>query len=464
MVFEGKGLAHNDQGQVVFTPKVLPGEKVQYQELSRKRGVIQGWPLEISDKSEKRIEPICPYFSVCGGCVFQHTSYENQIHYKMESVRESFHRIAKLSYEEIVKKEKPVYQAQKKEHYRNKTEFSFSQDEEGVHVGFHDPVCRSKVLDHESCLLHSPNAQKAFECVQTLVKDTVLDVYDLYRNRNGFLFSITFRTNIDDHVLVVVNTNNEDFHEKEKERWVASFQSALGEALHGIVQVKKDRQYTASESVVVVLFGESFLIDRVCDLSFEIGALSFFQVNRDMATVLAREVQLLASSLGWKKTVLDLCCGNGFLGMVFAHQVENVIGIEINPHSVEEGARNAIRNGISNYTFYAGDARKVLFDLKEEGVAFQGLVIDPPRGGLGRKTAKMVAKVQADSFVYVSCNPTTLARDIEYFSICGYRLKSFQCFDLFPHTYHIETIAVFEREYEYEDAKARWIASGNEWK
>lgn len=464
LVFEGKGMGMLTDGRKAFVYKVLPQEKVEFLVQSNRHSFVEGWATNIIEPSPDRIVPACPHFEQCAGCSFQNMPYVKQLFWKDHFLTESLVRLGGFDAERVKKWQKPIIGAQNTLHYRNKTEFSFTDNEGHLKVGFHNPLKRFHMIDQDRCLLQSETAQKAFELIQKIVQASKLDVFDLYRNKNGFLFSITFRTSYRDEILIALNTHDLPFPEDEKKLWVETFVAGLGQKLVGIVQVQKDRKETASEPKVVQLWGSDTLEDRVEDLSFEIGAQSFFQVNREMASVMVRKIRDYIQSKKHSVHVLDLFCGNGFLGMSVAKGSQTVTGIELNASAVVEGRKNLKKNNITNYTFYQGDTRKILTQLLEQGQKFDTVIVDPPRGGLGRKTVKTIAKIQSDEIVYISCNPATLARDLEVFEICGYEVVSVQAMDLFPQTYHLETFCILRKVKDYAIAKNEWIASGKEWR
>lgn len=464
LVFEGKGLGKMADGKTAFVQKALPGETVDFEVLSKKRSFVQGWATDIQNPSPDRVKATCPYFEICGGCSLQNLPYDKQLYWKNHFLTESIVRLGGFDADRVAQMQKDIIPAENHFHYRNKTEFSFSDNEGELKLGFHNPLKRFYVLHHDQCHLHSESAQKAFSIAQEVCSKSKLDVFDLYENKKGFLYSLTFRTNADDQVLVIFNTNEAGFPDDEKKLWREAFQNGLGDKLIGICQVRKDRTETGSPQSVHCLWGGDRLQDRVEDLSFEIGAVSFFQVNREMAGKMVQKLRDTVVDIAKDGDVLDLFCGNGFLGMAIAKEAKSVTGIEINTSAVAEGKENLKKNGISNYTFYEGDARKTLNMLQEKGKTFDVVLVDPPRGGLGRRAVKTTAKCQTENVFYISCNPTTLARDLEYFEMCGYEVQSIQAMDLFPQTYHLETFCVLQKVKPYDVAKTEWIESGKVWK
>lgn len=464
LVFEGKGLGHTSDGKTAFVVKTLPGEEVEFDVIAQKRKTVQGWPTKFIKKSKERIEPKCPYFDQCRGCSFQHMEYEKQCFWKNHFLTESMTHIGGFDAKRVEKMQKEIEPAQTHFHYRNKTEFSFSDNEGELLLGFHDPRKRFYVLHHDKCVIHTQTAQKAFQVAQKMCTKSLLNVFDLKVKPYGFLFSLTFRTNHKDEILVIFNTNNEDFPAEEKDLWIEGFKKELGSKLIGIIQVQKDRTQTASPQTIHPLWGKEYLEEEVGDLKFKVGAISFFQVNREMAGKMVHKLREKIVDIARDAHVLDLFCGNGFLGMAVAKEAQAVTGIEINASAVAEGKENLKLNKINNYTFYEGDARKTLNNLLERKKWFDVVIVDPPRGGLGRRAVKTTAKVQCDHIFYISCNPTTLARDLEYFEMCGYEVQSIQAMDLFPQTYHLETFCVLKKKKSYAEAKKEWIEAGRQWK
>ncbi len=451
VVFGGKGLAHFPNGQAIFIPKVLPGEEVDIEILKRKKDYVEAWPREIVTQSQDRGKAECPYFEVCGGCSFQNVSYEKQMEYKEGFLKDSLVRIGKFDEAEVMKKMKPSLPSPHPLHYRNKTEFSFQRDEDGrLKVGFHNPRKRFHILDIDACLLHSETAQKALESVRKLAEKCDLDVFSPRTpkqegNPKGFLYSIIFRTNHQDDILIALNTNESDFPEDEKNRWIDWFQKDLGKQFIGFVQIRKNRQEITSPESFELLWGAETFEDQVLDLKFKIGPKSFFQVNREMATKMIEIVQKEVRNRSQKGSILDFFCGNGFLGMSVASLAQQVTGIEIEPSAVREGRLNLELNGVTNYTFHEGNAHVILRELLEQGETFDTLIVDPPRSGLGRKACKTVLKTQADTIIYISCNPTSLAHDLTHLT-SEYEIESFQMLDLFPQTYHLETVCILTHQ------------------
>ncbi|HEC20968.1 MAG TPA: 23S rRNA (uracil(1939)-C(5))-methyltransferase RlmD [Candidatus Peregrinibacteria bacterium] len=452
LVFGGKALGRFETGACVFAPKVLPQEEAEVYISKKKRDYAEAMPLRILKKSPERVEPLCSHFEKCGGCSFQNLPYEKQLYWKEEFLRESLERIGKFSVSTIKRFLKPIIPARNTFRYRNKTEFSFTRGEEDrkIQVGFHQLGRKFDLVEPNFCLLQSEIADKALGALREILQKSKLTIFSSSpQNRKaswkGFLKNITFRTNYQEKILIIISTSDEKFPEKELEIWKSTFQKHLQGNFVGIIQLReKQKKKNPTKTKVKILYGQAVIPEKIADLLFEVGPQGFLQVNREMATVIIEKLRQIAAGFEKKPKVLDLFCGNGFLGLAVAKEVSSVTGIELNSNAIEEGRRNLILNSIKNYTFYEGDAAKTLKDLIQDN-KFDLAVIDPPRAGLGEKACEVLLQTKTKKIIYISCNPSTLARDLKYLAENSYQIISSQALDMFPQTYHLESITVLEK-------------------
>lgn len=446
LAFGGRGLARVD-GLAVFVEGALPGDRVKARIYRKKKRYAEARAIEIVSASPQRLAAPCRYSDYCGGCTWQSLAYETQLHYKRRHVAEALAHIGGL--EDVT-----VYPAMPSERvfaYRNKMEFTCSDRrwllpaelgragvDGGFGLGLHVPGTFYKVLDIESCLLQPSLGDAILADVRAFIKASGLPVYGLHSHTGFWRFVMLRHAAASDCWMVNIVTRTSAPHA------VQPLADMLMLRYPQIVSVVNN--VTASKAGVAIgesemlLGGSAVIIETVGGLDFEISANSFFQTNTRAADKLYQVVQSYVRLSG-SETVIDLYCGTGTIALLLAAAGE-VVGIEQVPAAVENARRNAHINGISNCRFIAGDASQVLSDLD---IRPQVMVIDPPRAGLHPKVIRRVLELSPARIVYVSCNPATLARDLALLSE-KYAPKAVQPVDLFPHTYHIESVVRLEKK------------------
>jgi 23S rRNA (uracil1939-C5)-methyltransferase len=455
LIFGPRALGHFENGMKVFVSKILPNEEALIYITKKYKDYAEGKIDTLTKISEKRITPSCKYFDQCGGCQLQHTTYENQIYWKQKFLEENLIHITKISEKQLKKILLPIIPAKENTQYRNKTEIAFGYNKENteIKVGFHVADKKWDLLMMNECLLQSNNANKALNALGEIAQKTSLNVFSQNKKSkklpwSGMLKYTTLRTNYEDKILIAITTHKDIFPKEEQKLWLDIFQKHLGDSLHGLLQISEHQQKGVPTTYTThKIYGKETLPDQIGDLKFHIGPRSFLQVNRNMAIImiekLAQKIQEVIKIPLEECHILDLFCGNGFLGMSIAKKVKQVTGIEINESAVDEGKENMKLNTISNYTFHKGDANKVLsILLKEKSEKYDIAIIDPPRAGLGKNACNTLLQTQAPYIIYISCNPSTLARDLLQLQENGYSIHSTQGLDMFPQTYHLESITV----------------------
>ncbi len=446
LAFRGRGLARVE-GFTVFVDRALPGDRVEARIYRKKKNYAEARVLDILRPSADRVEAPCRYSGYCGGCTLQALAYEKQIFYKRRHVAESLAHIGLL-------RDVPVHPTRASAQvfgYRNKMEFSCSDrrwllPEElgrddvsmGMALGLHVPGTFHKVLDIAACLIQPDMGNAILGHVREYIRASHLPVYGL-RSHEGFWRFVMLRHSASDDswmVNLVTQTLDRDA--------VQPLADTLREAFPRVVSVVNN--VTARKAGIAVgefevcLAGLPVITDRIGDLEFEISANSFFQTNTRGAETLYGIVRDYAG-LGGDETVVDLYCGTGTIALFLAAGAREVIGVEQVAEAVADARRNRRRNRIDNCRFMAGDAGEVLAQLD---VRPQVMVIDPPRAGMHAKVLARVMDLAPERIVYVSCNPATLARDLALM-VETYEVAEVQPVDLFPHTYHVESVARLEK-------------------
>lgn len=446
IAFGGRGLTRVD-GLAVFVDQAVPGDRVLARVYKKKKNYAEARSIELIESSPHRIKAPCPYSGYCGGCKWQFLDYDTQLQYKRQHVREALAHIGDIH--DVV-----VHRTLASEWvfgYRNKMEFSCATrrwvlpheldrpdiDRDNA-VGLHVPGTFDKVLDIEACLLQPSMGNDILSDVRDYIKSSSLPIYGL-RSHEGFWRFLVLRHSVA-HDQWLVNLVTAD----EKIDQVMPLALQLKETYPNVVSVVNN--ITARKSGVAVgdreilLAGRDKIGDCVGPFEFELSANSFFQTNSRGAAVLYDTVRRYAGLSG-EQTVLDLYCGTGTIAIYLSAMAKEVVGMEVVESAVLDARQNCRRNNIDNCRFILGDIRTELPRLE---IRPDVLVIDPPRVGMHKDVVKQVLALGAESIVYVSCNPATLARDVSVLKE-QYQVLEVQPVDMFPHTFHIEAVAKLQR-------------------
>lgn len=428
---EGLGIVRIN-GAVVFVPRAVRGEEVTLRITRVMKASYAGEIERIEVPSRSRVEPDCPYFGACGGCVYRHMTYAEELGAKLQKVNDALERIGGLDLraEEILGAEHPL-------HYRNKAQYPVGAD--GA-VGFYRRRSH-QVIPVERCQICHPAADATAGAVGAWMKKYGVSAYDEGTGK-GLVRHVYVRTNRAGESLCCVVLNGKT---APREPELAAMVLAAAPKTVGVVL----NQNVSRGNVILgeryrTLWGQDFLMDELCGLCFKLSVPSFYQVNREQAEALYGKAVEFAQLTG-TETVLDLYCGAGTITLAMSKAAKRVIGAEIVPQAVENARENAARNGIQNAEFFLGDAAEIAAKLEKEGLRPDVICVDPPRKGLAPEVIGSVAAMGPERVVYVSCDPATLARDLKRFSELGYRAERAVAADLFPGTGHVETVCLLLR-------------------
>jgi 23S rRNA (uracil1939-C5)-methyltransferase len=441
LAFGGAGIARMDN-YVIFVNGAIPGDRILVRIQKRKSAFAEAKLLSIVEPSKHRIEPPCPYFEWCGGCTWQNLSYDDQLKYKQDIIAESFKYIAGLEHVHV----QPIIASDKPFSYRNKMEFSFSDrrwllpDELNVdHIrrdfalGLHIPGTFDKVLQIDKCLLQSEKANQILLFIKEYVVENKLQPYGI-RTHEGFLrFLVIRESSYDSSIMINLVTayENTKVLKKLAQKLIKRFptiKSVVNNINSKLAQI-------AVGEIEILLAGETHIQEKLGRHLFNISANSFFQTNTKQTERLYNKVIEFAD-LNGNQNVWDLYCGTGAITIFLADQSKEVVGFELVESAVNDARVNAKLHGIENAKFIGGD---LLYKLQEMKDKPDVLVTDPPRSGMHAKVVEYIRDLQPAKIVYISCNPSTLARDISILKDV-YEIEIIQPVDMFPQTYHIETI------------------------
>ena len=454
---EGKALARVEN-MVVFVDNAVPGDVADLQVTRKKSNYREARAIHFHVLSEKRAEPACSHFGVCGGCKWQNMAYQHQLFYKQKQVKDNLERLAKVPLPEIL----PILGSENEYYYRNKLEFTFSHrgwmTEEEIKsgenfgdrpaLGFHIPGMFDKILDIKKCFLQPEPSNAVRDAVKKYAVENNLEFFNT-REQTGFLRNIIIRNTSTGELMVNVIFAQED---QAKREGLLSFLFASFPEISSLLYViNTKRNDTINDLEVLSYKGHDFIMEEMpafesaTKLKFKIGAKSFFQTNTQQAY---RLYKIAAEFAELKSTdlVYDLYTGTGTIACFIAGKVNNVLGIEYVPSAIEDAKVNAALNNITNTSFFAGDMKDV---LSPDFVAANGkpdvIITDPPRAGMHEDVVKRMLEIEPRRIVYVSCNPATQARDIAWLAE-KYTVEKVQPVDMFPHTHHVENVVALVRK------------------
>jgi 23S rRNA (uracil1939-C5)-methyltransferase len=435
LAYGGNGVARLN-GFVVFVRRGLPGDKVRARVTKVKRSHAEATAVEVVEPGAPRVDAPCRHYPECGGCRFQDLAYEAQLEAKARQVVDALERIGKLPDVQV----EPAIPAESIFHYRNKLEYSFTQTEAGVGLGFHRAGRWDEVLDIERCWLTTDLGNAIRNRVRDWANEQALVPYD-QETQEGYLRHLVVREGRNtDQALVTLVTAPGDL---DGESFVATLR-AFPE-VRSIHWAINDTPAEVTGLPTRLLWGDEAIEEEILGLRFRVRPNAFMQTNTEMCERLYGLAREYAALTG-EETVYDLYCGAGTIGLSLARDALTVWGIDSSEESIACAVENAELNGLPNAAFFAGEVGADVEELLERAGRPDVVVVDPPRAGLAGKSLKRVAGLEAPRLVYVSCNPTTLAGNAkELVGEFGYRLERVRPVDMFPHTPHVESVAVFTR-------------------
>ena len=450
--FPNKGIVVTEDGEQVIVKNSIPGQKVSFGVNKVKHGKAEGRLLEVLEKSPLETEEACPYFGECGGCTYQTVAYEKQLEMKLSQVK-------KLISDAIGTEEERGYEflgikaSPRKDEYRNKMEFTFGDEyKDGpLALGMHKRGSFYDIVTVSDCKIMDKDFRTILSTTLEYFKGTGLTYFHRLTHVGYLRHLLVRKATKTGEILVdiITTTQTEGFDEKAvlsgwKDALLA--QDYVG-TFKGILHTKNDSVADVVKNEGTdILYGEDFFYEELLNLKFRISPFSFFQTNSLGAEVLyetAREFVVNGDESKLNEmTVYDLYSGTGTIAQMMAPVCKEVVGVEIVEEAVEAAKENAVLNGLSNCKFLAGDVLKVLDEIEEKP---DYIILDPPRDGIHPKAIEKIIAYGVENMVYISCKPSSLARDLEIFTARGYEVKKICCVDQFPATFHVETVVLLSQ-------------------
>lgn len=431
---KGEGIG-KIKGFTVFVPRGLPGDKIEVKVVKVKKNYAYGRLIKIIQPSQHRVQELCPVAGRCGGCQIQSMKYKSQLDFKTKIVKDNIERIGGLKDVKIhncIGMDNPW-------RYRNKAQFPVGTGKDGkIAIGFYAPRSHD-IIDNPVCHIQHVFADKVIEVVKKFMEDNRIPSYDEITGR-GLIRHIVTRIGFEtDEAMVVIVTNGTQLSRKDD---LISRLITEVPAIKSIVQNINTRNTNVIMGEKnITLYGQSYITDYIGELKFKISSNSFFQVNPIQTEYLYNKAVEYAG-LSDKEVVFDLYCGTGTISLFMASKAQKVYGVEVVAQAIEDARNNAAENEIKNVEFIEGEAEKIVPELYRKGITADVIVLDPPRKGCDESLLETIKQVRPQRIVYVSCNPSTLARDLSILEKGGYKTIEIQPVDMFPHTVHIETVCL----------------------
>jgi 23S rRNA (uracil1939-C5)-methyltransferase len=448
---KGKSIAKAPDGKVIFIGNAIPGDVVDVQTTKKRTSYYEGDAIKFHTLSERRTEPKCIHFGICGGCKWQNMSYDNQLFFKEKEVENNLKRIGKVELPEI----SPILGSAKQYYYRNKMEFSFSDSrwltleeinsgkeiENRNALGFHIPGMWDKILDLKECHLQAEPSNSIRLAVREFAIQNNLEFFNT-RNQEGFLRTLMIRTTSTGELMVLIQFFKEN---KQNRELLLDFLSEKFPEITSLLYVINSKANdTLYDQEVICYKGRDHIFEEMEGLKFKINAKSFYQTNSEQAFELYKITRDFACLTG-NELVYDLYTGTGTIAQFVAKQAKKVVGIESVPEAIEAAKQNAQLNGIDNVDFFVGDMKKVFTEafIQQNGIP-DIIITDPPRDGMHKDVVQQILNVAPEKVVYVSCNSATQARDLALMDEM-YKVIKTQAVDMFPQTHHVENVVLLEK-------------------
>ncbi len=433
---EGLGVARFED-RAVFVKGAIPGEECVIRIIKITKTAVYGRLQQVLTTSPHRVSPICPHFGKCGGCDFMHMDYELESELKRQRVCDALIRIGKVEPGDL-----PMSPAPTTAGYRNKAQFPVAMCDGKAAAGFFRARTHD-LIPVTHCHIQPREAEIAAAAVLQWMDQYHILPYDEETHR-GYIRHIFLRKGeVSGQVMVCIIANTEKLPKGKQ------LVEILQKALPGLTTVVHNVNTRPGNAILGpvyhTLWGDGYIEDTLCGLTFRLSPASFYQVNHHQAQVLYEKAMEFAGLRG-TETVLDLYCGTGTITLAMSRNAGNVIGVEVVPQAIEDAKENALRNGIENARFFCADAGQAAKQLASEGIRPDVITVDPPRKGISQDVIDAIAEMAPERVVYVSCDPATLARDVSLMEEQGYQFIKAGAFDLFPRTKHVETVALLSRQ------------------
>lgn len=426
-------------GFTVFVDGGLLGEVIDVKITKSKKKYAEGVISKIKKSSEYRVDRVCSMkYRNCGGCQIQELNYSKQLEIKTNQVKENIKRIGQLEGIEIL----DTLGMKNPFRYRNKAQFPVRKENGKLKIGFYKKKSHD-VIDMEKCVIQHEKNDEIISIIRKYIEDNNISIYDEKTNKGSLRHIVTKIGYTTGEVMIVLVSKDDKFNNLD------ALIDELSENIDGfktlVININDKKTNVILGDKNINKFGEGKIVDNIGELKFEISPLSFFQVNPIQTEVLYGKA-LEFANISENDSVFDIYCGIGTISLFLAKKAKKVIGIEIVPEAIEDAKINAKLNDIENVDFYVGKAEDVIEDLYSKSERADVVVVDPPRKGCDERVLNTIVRMSPERVVYVSCNPSTFARDIRFLNDNGFECVKVQPVDMFPHSTHVECVGLLVKK------------------
>jgi len=425
-------------GFTVFVDGALIGDVVETKIVKVKKNYAVGKLIRVAKPSAMRVKPMCDKFELCGGCTLQSLSYKAQLELKTRLVKNTLSKIGKIDADVL-----PIIGMENPYNYRNKAVFPIGYNRQGkLSIGLYAANSHN-IVDVPACAIQHPVCEQIISAVRKFILDNNISVYNETTGM-GLMRHLVVRTGFaTDEVLVILVINGTDLPCKAI---LVDTLSKISGIMGIVLNINTARTSVALSRTVKTIWGNSHITDYIGDTKFEISPLSFYQVN-PVQTKILYDTALKLANPDPNETLIDLYCGIGTIALYSSAHVHQVVGVEVAPEAIADAKRNQQVNNIANAQFIEGAVEEIVPKMIEtENLSADIVVLDPPRRGCDEKLLQAIANISPKKVVYISCDPATLARDLAFLCENGFGVQCVQPIDMFPHTMHVETVVLLQRQ------------------
>lgn len=437
MSHEGKGIG-KVSGFTIFVDGAMLGETVEIIIVKLNKNYGFGKLVSITKPSPNRVKPMCNVFKRCGGCQLQHLSYEEQLRFKTQMVKDTVKRIGSLqdvTIHNILGMKYPT-------RYRNKVQYPIGIKNDKAYLGFYSSRSH-EIIEADDCLIQHDVTQMILKDVLDFINRYHISIYN-EKEHTGLIRHLICRIGFKtDEVMLIVVTNGDELPNKEILIDTIAKKYPKVKSIVQNINTKKSNVIMGEECNI--LYGDAYISDYIGEFKFNISPLSFYQVNPTQTEVLYNKA-LEYANLTDEETVFDAYCGIGTISLFLAKHAKKVYGIEVVEQAIFDARRNTVFNNANNVEFILGESEKVIPEMHKIGKNADVVVVDPPRKGCDKELLDTIIEMKPKRFVYISCDVATLARDLDYLNKAGFRVVEIQPVDMFPHTYHVECCVRIEKQ------------------
>lgn len=436
----GKVVDSDLKDMTVFVENTVPGELVEVETFRMKKSYLRANLKEILEESDKRVKPECPYAKICGGCQWQHVDYNYQLEAKTQTVKDSLKKIAGFDADIV----KPTLRSPEIWNYRAKVQFplDITKNSQRLLIGYYKRKSH-EIINIKFCPVQPEEFNKIIEKLRDLHKDHFLRVYN-EKTFKGYLRHFILRKSFSENKILITFVVNSNYIDPELIELSKELMKVFPQITGATVNFNTSKSNVIFGENSELIAGEPYIIEKIEDKSYKISDRSFFQVNPHSAKIMFNTIREIVQNNNGSGNLIDIYAGGSAFSIYLADLFDNIIAIESEPSCLDDAKENFKMNNINNINFINKPASKAIREI-DSSFSADWVILDPPRSGSDEDVLELCSKLQAKNIIYVSCNPTTFARDLKILIEKGYEPVSIQPIDMFCHTYHVESVSYLKK-------------------